>query len=546
MNRSENLPSQKYRTSERILWFALTVLFIGLRIFTEGRDYYVGFGDEAGFFRLALNLPSYKLFCHNLYLIHPPLYFCVLRLFLFIQDPHVGGLLFSFACAAVLWWILFAFLRLLRVSGLAACACLGLIAGSNLSMAQHANVCREPFLLMITWGTLYFYTKGFQDDLRFFKYAAILGVIMSWTTDFVLLIFPILLLGAFFWKKPELRRSALLTTAITAVAYLGWVGVRFFEYHTHPYVAAGIDGIVEPTRNLPWLALLNPNFLPMTRLHVQAFLPPPAFHPEAIRILFANPFWDHRTILVLLACGLIVLANVRAAQRNGLTNPTLYFTIATVILLLPLFMGQWPRYGILGSVGIGILLSLGVQEALSTARNTAILRALPHFLSALCVILTAIWILAHPVFTLSTKMQIEGENVAAEFKRLPDDSVMAPIGLTGELAYLTGKSLVAMPISAADLDSVIRLCHVRYIVVPHTSMSDLTPSQRYAMAEDTLHAIETSAGRYTKIAETSQPLRLSLNWHQRAAWNPAVTPREPVDILLPQAYSIYTVSPETH
>ena len=67
----------------------------------------------------------------------------------------------------------------------------------------------------------------------------------------------------------EWRWAAL--AAGSAAAALFWPLVRLIEFEKRSDLPAGIDGMIEFTRNFPLLALIQPNYLPFTNTHRSLF-----------------------------------------------------------------------------------------------------------------------------------------------------------------------------------------------------------------------------------------------------------------------------------
>src|SRR5262249_2872333 len=71
------------------------------------------------------------------------------------------------------------------------------------------------------------------------------------------------------WARGERRawKSTAILAACSAVAALIWPAVRLIEFTRRGDLPAGISGTIEFTRNLPLLAVIQPNFLPFTNTH---------------------------------------------------------------------------------------------------------------------------------------------------------------------------------------------------------------------------------------------------------------------------------------
>jgi hypothetical protein len=75
--------------------------------------------------------------------------------------------------------------------------------------------------------------------------------------------------------RPRPWRIIPLLVANSATVGLIWPAVRFIEFSKRADLPAGISGAVEFTRNVPWPALLQPNYLPFTNAHRSLFTQTP-------------------------------------------------------------------------------------------------------------------------------------------------------------------------------------------------------------------------------------------------------------------------------
>jgi hypothetical protein len=156
--------------------------------------------------------------------------------------------------------------------------------------------------------------------------------------------------------------------------------------------------------------------------------------------------------------------------------------------------------------------------------------------------LSIIWIAGHPIFTLNTEMKVEGTAVAAILNKLPGEPVMAPVGLPPELAFLTKKQMLALPVSPSKLEPMVGKFGVKYIVVPKFSTEGMTPQLRHARAVDTIDKLIQMPDKFARISDVDETFMISFNWQQRTAWNPTRPAAiETTNYRMIHGYSIYRV-----
>jgi hypothetical protein len=158
-------------------------------------------------------------------------------------------------------------------------------------------------------------------------------------------------------------------------------------------------------------------------------------------------------------------------------------------------MNEW--YGMPFIVPFALLLMEGAAVCLNYMASLvkdpeATLTAM---LSAACVVAIAVWLTAAPPgphgfleprggtkFLFARPAVTRGAGISTFFASMPRDTgIMAPQGLSPEVAYLTDKRVVALPFDPELLDRFIEEYRVAYLLVSseHMSLTNSPAADRY-------------------------------------------------------------------
>jgi hypothetical protein len=294
------------------------------------------------------------------------------------------------------------------------------------------------------------------------------------------------------WARGSFRewRWAALAAGGAAAA-LFWPLVRLVEFSRRSNLPAGIDGMIEFTRKFPLLALIQPNYLPFTNTHRSLFTQTSLSLWNIKPALLVSLPTDLLLIPGVVSAGIVILLIGAALARPESRWRAVQWLILSVLLLVPVGLGMNEWYGMGFIVPFALLMMEGAGACMARAgafvKNPE--RAVTAGLSLACVIAAALWVTAplpgpHGFLTptggahfLFTRPAVtRAASVSRYFASMPRDiGIMAPQGLSPEIAYLTDKRVVAMPFDPELLDRFIEEYHISYLL---TSSEFL---QRYSL-----------------------------------------------------------------
>ena len=107
----------------------------------------------------------------------------------------------------------------------------------------------------------------------------------------------------------------------------------------------------------------------------------------------------------------------------------------------------------------GIMLILGIFP-----NPTNIKRTIALLLILYLTVLTGIHLSGHRNSIFSIKKEVEISRTAEFLRKLPGEGIMAQVGYPPELAYLTGKRALALPINPLVLDDFIHRYKINYLL----------------------------------------------------------------------------------
>ena len=439
---------------------------------------------SARFWNSARTFPKHELFNHELYLIHSPVFGYAIGL-LHLALPLLASGLLAVLIFACLYF--FAVRSLAQFENLPRTAIsIGLIylAISRPAVAYDYHVARVSILVCSNALALLAFMRLLEKPGRkMFLLAVAANVFALLVSEQGLAVLPCEAL-LFLVRRPRQWKPALLLAVYSAAAGLVWPLVRLIEFFRRADLPAGIAGTIEFTRNFPWTALLQPNFLPFTNAHRSLFTQTslslwnlkPALFAGLPTDLLLLPRW----VSALLAIVLIGAAMAESGRRRR----ALVWLAMSLLFLLPVGMGMNEWYG-LGFLAPFALLMMEGAAVFTVRAEKAFVIGLP----VACILAAALWIAApaperHDLlsprggayFLFARSPVTRGSGVAGYFASMPRDAgIMTPTDLSPELVYLTDKRVVALPFDPALLDKFVDEYNISYIltssefVVPYNS-----------------------------------------------------------------------------
>jgi hypothetical protein len=487
----EAIPSKASTAIARhACWLIPFVLFLVVRLFS-GDPYYLLGGDQCTFLELGRTFPRHQLFNHELYLIHPPLFGYTIGVFHLFLPLLTSGLAATLLFACVSFFVVRELGRFENIPRAAIFAGLTYLALSRPAVSYDYHVARVSPLVCATALAILAFLHLLRAPSRkalVLEIAANAACLMG--SDQGLLVLPCE--AVLLWARGSFRawRWAVLAAG-SAAAALFWPLVRLIEFGRRDDLPAGIDGMIEFTKNFPLLALIQPNYLPFTNTHRSLFTQTSlSLWNIKPALLFSLPA-DLLLVPGVISAGIVILLICAALARPESRWRSVQWLMLSVLFLLPVGLGMNEWYGMGFIVPFALLMMEGAAACM--ARASAFVKdtewAFTIGLSLACGIAMVLWWTAplagpHGFLTptggtnfLFTRPAVtRAASVSKYFASIPRDvGIMAPQGLSPEVAYLTDKRVVAMPFDPELLDRFIEEYNVSYLL---TSSEFL---QRYSL-----------------------------------------------------------------
>ncbi len=498
-------------------WCVPMVALLAVRLFSAAPHIVIG-GDTCKYLVLARNFPWHRLDNDSLFLQHPPMLGWVIGLFALVLPLVIAGLVATVSmavCNAIALW------HYGKHAGITAA---GLMVGllwltlDRGSAAYDTHISRVPLMLLSMtlalwsferWLTAVDRTAGDgarrRSTLkRHFIVVLLCNLTAHLVTDQALMLLPcqgvIWLLSL--WGKSSAQgqgegaitagrswKQMTLFMLFSGLLMLSWPAVRLIVFATHEHYPAGMDGIIEVTKPIPWAGVLQPNLLPNSSAHYQVYFP---FTWSAI-----DPWYPLRRVsqVMLLPKG-VTMALVALLVLSAFFDPSrrrsaMKWLALTLLMMFPAWIGmpEWYSMGLV--LPMTLLLAEGGQGLLSLlTRGVNRLRQKPvsrgamdlswfGVMALLSLAVVIVWVqpakavghnvfLAQPGshFLLAREPVLRGQSFGKSLRALPKGSVlMTPVGLCPEVIYLSGLPNVALPFDPEKLDWAIEQYHVTHIVL---------------------------------------------------------------------------------
>lgn len=478
-------------------------LFLVVRLFS-GHDVLPVGGDQCKYLTLGRTFPLHRV-GDALFLLHPPAFGYTIGLLATALPLLAAGLVatLAWACANVV-----AVAALGRALGLAPA---GLAAGllflalDRASVAYDTHVSRVSIMVCSVALALLAYERWREAPTgRRAGWVIASSAFAHLVSDqsLSLLLCQVVICAVHLDRRTLPRAAGLL--AATAATFLVWPAVRLWVYAHHPDYPAGLDGTIEFTRPITWQALLQPHYLPFTRAHAGLYMNvAPGLGDYDVRVLLERPLdllLVPRALAGALAAGLCGAALLAPGRRRL----ALKLALLSVVLLLPASVGLNEWHGMGFVVPFSLLLSVGAGTVVERVRGAR--GWWPAVVGGVSVLLGARWVSQERPAPLDLFRPAGGSHllfarepvtraarVAALLSGLPPDAgVMAPVGLTPELAYLTGRRVVALPFDPALVERFAQEYGIARIVLSDEGMRRFEDpvADRFTGAEATRYVLE--------------------------------------------------------
>ncbi len=457
---------------DKIIIGLIFLAFLAPRIFVASPYYFVSM-DEAKYLCLARNFPDHTLFNRQFYIVHPPLFPYLIRLFTLALPDHTAGITVSLLASLASFVLVLKLLRLFAKSFRWIAFALVVLAISPLHIPTSRVLYKDSLFFALFLAGLYFYLRGLLGSRpTWLLVAGVTGGACCLTSDLGVYLLPCFLLGYFvFRKRDEASRRVgwkiiAATFALAFLPYLAWLGVRYAVFSANSYYPAGVDGTLEYVRDFTARQLFTPRYFPLTAKMFDF-----SFNPTHLglhgNVYPLEPLWNFPGVIYgafyLLVAVTALLTIIGAFIKGKMAdNPAFFFSLLLVLFALPVVLHPEPRF----LIPILLPMSYLFAEAIAglTSRPPRLNGCLAWGIVVLLLLLGAVYLSNHryPVFTL--EKEVESFRTAEFLEGLAGEGVMAQVGYPPELAYLTDKRVTALPPSPEKLDELIRLFEIDYLV----------------------------------------------------------------------------------
>ena len=522
-----NLSKKEY------LLLLLFASFTILRIFSQSEYHFIS-SDEGKYLTLARHFPYHTLDNKSLFLLHPPIFPYVIHFFSLFMKDYIAGITVSIIASLLTFILIYKLLSLYVKNFYVILGTLLLYAISVEAIFWSQKEYKELFMLALFLSSIYYFIKGITQDKKYLIYASIFGAITALTTDHVIFLIPSFISAIIILRNRKTASAlhAAIPILVTLLFYSFWLYVRFNVYTHNDYYSTGIDGIVEKVNDFGIKQVLNPVFFSETSIYGR-FRPSDARHysfvlgymfnnimlpiPLGLKMdtfmaLFQNNIIYAKIIFYMVLFLLFLYSIFKITtdffkQRKIMNNYNLFFLSIFLIFLFPATQQSSSfRMIMMAAVFLFYFISLGFSMAFRHHDK----------LIAIFVILLAVfmpfWIIWHPHLIFNQKLLAEAEKTSAFLKSQPKDGIMSQIGYSPELNYLTGKRIISMPTSTANLDFLLKRFGINYLVYGQRYWKPVSEENKDEVFNyDVIKYIQQNPNRFKLIGVFKEDLKGVVN-----------------------------------
>ena len=439
----------------------MLLVFLLPRLFVSSPYYFVSL-DEAKYLALAKSFPSHALFNKQFYVVHPPLFPAFICLVSVILPDHTAGILVSFAFALISFAVLARLFRLLGKDLYWITVALVPLAVSPLHIPTSRVVYKDSMFFGLFLLSLYFFIRGLilvRPGL--FLWSAGAGMACALTSDLAVYLYPGFFFAWLVFRRRGRRGGAAVPPLAMGIVQGAWLLLRYRIFSRNDYYPAGVDGTIEYVRAFTLRSLLAPRYFPettrlfdfrldLTRLGLHGNVYPVEGLIGLPQILYTIFY----AFCVLTAVWIVVRA---VRERGGSTG--VFFVSLLLGYSAPALLHPEPRFLLPVLLPLCYLFAEGISLAAGKGMRYA-----AAILIVVSLLGTAAYLDGHRQLALAARKEVESSRTAEFLKDLPEDGIMAQVGYPPELAYLTGKRVLALPLSPEKLDDFIRRYDIHYLV----------------------------------------------------------------------------------
>jgi hypothetical protein len=252
---------------ETVYWLAPLLLFLTMRLFS-GYEHLLVNADQCKYLTLGRTFPFHQVDNHSLFLLHPPLLGYSIGLLALCVPLLAAGLLTTLLYACANFFAVRSYGRLNGLSPPALFAGLLFLSLDRASVAYDTHVGRVSIMLFSFTLALLAYEYWLRRP-TFCSAVLVLiaNAISHFVSDQALQVLSCqAIICLFHFDRKRILPAGLLMLA-TGLIFLAWPAVRLWVYLSHVHYPAGLDGTIEFTQPVNWLATIQPHYLPFTKAH---------------------------------------------------------------------------------------------------------------------------------------------------------------------------------------------------------------------------------------------------------------------------------------
>ena len=475
---------------EHLLLFALFFVFIFIRLFSDS-SYIFATGDPGKYLGIAKNFPSNELYNDELFLSQRPLYPYAIYILGLLFGDYNSGILISLISAAISFFLIYKLTNLLFRNKYISIFTLVLFSLSSIFIGLSINVAKESFSTMLILATLYTYIKFLKfNNLKYLIFSALFGILVGLTLDQSIFLIPGMITIFFLFRGNTKLAYALIPLILVVLSYSSWDLVRMYTYSTHDYYPAGWDGTIVNTKEWGVRQLLSNHYFPEMEVYVPfginldperyiysiAYMANLIIFPWPNGLRFGNIsellskdyliqgfLYPLLFIFAAFAVYKIItrILSKKVIKADGMLLGLLLF----LIFLIPIHQISYSiRYTLTSIVFLYMIMSYGFYLFVCRFGSVKLFRTLMLILIVSLLFYVPFYYSDNPNFIFKNKKIIQSAEAAKFLNQLPKDGVMAQIGYTPELAYLTDKRVVALTIDSSNFLELIKAYKINYLV----------------------------------------------------------------------------------
>jgi len=493
----------KNAKKEHALLIAIFIVFVFLRLFSHSHYFFVS-GDQGKYLGAAENFPDNVLFNKQLLLSQRPLYSYLIHFMGLFFEDHIAGMVISLLSAAVTFIIVYKLSIFISGNKQIAFFALILFSISSIFIGMSSNVFKESLSTMLILATIYNYIKFLKlNSFPDMVYSSIFGILSGFASDYSLFLIPSLIVIYCFFKGKTRLWVAAIPLLIVILAYSSWLGVRMITYMSHDYFPAAWDGTVVRTEEWGLRQLISDHYFPEMEKYVPFGISLDPLHyvypvlymadlviapwPDGLRFSTIGTLFSKEFVLQLLIYLLLFIfafysvcsMTFRVIRKKSWHDSVLLTLLLFLIFLVPLHQKiVSTRYTLTSIIFLFILISYGLYEIMRRFRLESAHRNLISLIIVLLLVYLPFYYLNSPYFIFSKEKIVQGHKAAEFLNQLPKDGVMAQIGYTPELAYLSSKRVIALAINPEDMMKIVDMFGINYFVygesyyIPYSKSAD--------------------------------------------------------------------------